>query len=106
MGSSAPNVDTSCSGSGAGAPATTTTPINVDDDDQDDEDEEQAHLSGKRFKKCTSSVWKYFTKKKEVVEVEGKQFEQLWGYCNFANCNQRYRAEGVCGTTTFKNHLK
>jgi len=57
MGSSAPNVDTRCSGSGAGAPATTTTPatttpINVDDDD----DDEQAHLSGKRFKKCTSSV--------------------------------------------------
>ena len=80
MGSSAPNVDTSCSGSGAGAPATTTTlatttPINVDDDDQDDEDEEQAHLYGKRFKKCTSSVRKYFTKKKEVVEMEGKQFE-------------------------------
>ena len=75
MGSSAPNVDTSCSGSGAGAPATTTTlatttPINVDDDD-----DEQAHLSGKRFKKCTLSVWKYFTKKKEVSEVEGKQFE-------------------------------
>ena len=111
MGSSAPNVDTSCSGSGAGAPATTTTPatttpINVDDDDQDDEDEEQAHFSGKRFKKCTSSVWKYFTKKNEVSEVEGKQFKQLWGYCNFANCNQRYRAEGVCGTTAFKNHLK
>ena len=109
MGSSAPNVDTNCSGSGAPATTTTpatTTPINVDDDDQDDEDEEQAHLSGKRFKKCTSSVWKYFTKKKEVVEVEGKQFEQLWGYCNFANCNQRYRAEGVCGTTAFKNHLK
>ena len=77
MGSSAPNVDTSCSGSGTGAPATTTTratttSINVDDDDQDDEDEEQAHLSGKRFKKCTSFVWKYFTKKKEVSEVEGK----------------------------------
>jgi len=57
MGSSAPNVDTRCSGSGAGAPATTTTPatttpINVDDDD----DDEQAHLSGKRFKKCTSSA--------------------------------------------------
>ncbi|CAD6343650.1 unnamed protein product [Miscanthus lutarioriparius] len=65
-----------------------------------------SHLSGKRFKKCTSSVWKYFTKKKEVSEVEGKQFEQLWGYRNFANCNQRYRAEGVCGTTAFKNHLK
>ncbi|KAF0909479.1 hypothetical protein E2562_036603 [Oryza meyeriana var. granulata] len=105
IGSSAPNVNTSCSGSGAGAPATTTTPINVDDD-EDDKDEEQAHLSGKRFKKCTSSVWKYFTKKKEVLEVDGKQFEQLWGYCNFPNYKQRYRAEGVCGMTAFKNHLK
>ncbi|KAF0891302.1 hypothetical protein E2562_009477 [Oryza meyeriana var. granulata] len=61
---------------------------------------------GERSKKCTSSVWKYFTKKKEVLEVDGKQFEQLWGYCNFPNCKQRYRAEGVCGTTAFKNHLK
>jgi len=104
MGSSAPNVDTSCSG--AGAPATTTTPATTTPINVDDDDDEQAHLSGKRFKKCTSSVWKYFTKKNEVSEVEGKQFKQLWGYCNFANCNQRYRAEGVCGTTAFKNHLK
>ena len=75
MGSSAPNVDTSCSGSGAGAPATTTTPATTTPINVDDDDDEQAHLSGKRFKKCTSSVWKYFTKKKEVVEMEGKQFE-------------------------------
>ncbi|KAF0896009.1 hypothetical protein E2562_018143 [Oryza meyeriana var. granulata] len=53
-----------------------------------------------------TSVWKYFTKKKEVLEVDGKQFEQLWGYCNFPNCKQRYRAKGVCGPTAFKNHLK
>ena len=106
--SQAPNVDTS--GSGDGAPATTTASapqINIEDDDQeDDEDEEQAHLSGKRFKKCTSIVWNYFTKKLEILEVDGKQFEQLWGYCNFPNCKQRYRAEGACGTTAFKNHLK
>jgi hypothetical protein len=51
-------------------------------------------------------VWKYFTKKKEYVEVEEKQIEQLWGYYNFSRCNQRYRAKGVCGTTAFKNHLR
>ncbi|GER40808.1 Emsy N Terminus (ENT)/ plant Tudor-likedomains-containing protein [Striga asiatica] len=38
-------------------------PINVDNDEQ--EDDEQARLSGKRFKKLTSWVWSYFTKKKE-----------------------------------------
>ncbi|CAD6254767.1 unnamed protein product [Miscanthus lutarioriparius] len=96
----------------APAPAATTSPapppapapVNIGEDDQDDE--EQAHLSGKRYKKCTSHVWKYFTKKKEVIEVDGKQYEQLWGYCNFARCNKRYRAEGPCGTTAFKSHLR
>jgi hypothetical protein len=106
MGSSAPNVDTSFTGP-AYAPATTTTPANVNDDDLEDaEDEEEAHLSGKRFKKCTSWVWNYFTKKKEFAQVEGKEVEEIWGYCNFSRCDQRYRAEGVCGTTAFKNHLK
>ena len=38
--------------------------------------------------------------------MEGKQIEEIWGYCNFARCDQRYRAEGVHGTTAFKNHLK
>jgi len=38
--------------------------------------------------------------------VEGKQIEEIWGYCNFARCDQRYRAEGICWTTAFKNHLK
>jgi hypothetical protein len=27
-------------------------------------------------------------------------------YGDFSRCNQRYRAEGVCGTTAFRNHLK
>ena len=116
IGSSAPivDIDTSCTSAGTGtgpaqpggAPATDTpaAPVNIGEDDQDDE--EQAHLSGKRYKKCTSHVWKYFTKKKEVIEVDGKQYEQLWGYCNFARCNKRYRAEGPCGTTAFKSHLR
>ncbi|CAD6249720.1 unnamed protein product [Miscanthus lutarioriparius] len=104
------DIDTSCTGTGpaqpGGAPVTDTpaAPVNIGEDDQDDE--EQAHLSSKRYKKCTSHVWKYFTKKKEVIEVDGKQYEQLWGYCNFARCNKRYRAEGPCGTTAFKSHLR
>ena len=80
-------------------------PISVADDG-DDDDEEQAHLSGKRHKKMTTWVWKYFTKKKEYIEVQGQEIEEIWGYCNFSRCNQRYRAEGVCGTTAFKKHLR
>jgi len=38
--------------------------------------------------------------------VNGQKYEQLWGYCNFPKCKQRYRAEGNHGTTGFKNHLK
>jgi len=30
---------------------------------------------GKRTKKCTSFVWKYFRKDKEIVEINGKQYE-------------------------------
>jgi len=78
----------------------------LEEDEEDDEDQEQAQLTGKRRKRCTSAVWKYFTKKVEVVEVNGQKYEQLWGYCNFPKCKQRYRAEGNHGTTGFKNHLK
>ena len=38
--------------------------------------------------------------------MNGQKYEQLWGYCNFPKCKQRYRAEGNHGTTGFKNHLK
>ena len=51
-------------------------PISVADDG-DDDDEEQAHLSGKRHKKLTSWVWKYFTKKKEYIEVQGQEIEEI-----------------------------
>jgi len=51
-------------------------------------------------------VWNYFTKKKLVVEVNGKKYEQLWGFCNFPNCNTKYIAECNNGTTGFRNHLK
>jgi hypothetical protein len=75
-------------------------------EDDDPEVEEVAGTTGKRKKRCTSVVWQYFTKKVEVVEVEGKKYEQLWGYCNFPRCKQRYRAESVNGTNAFRSHLR
>jgi hypothetical protein len=101
-----PNAEASCAASGAGAPARTAPAEVINVDPEDGEEEEQAHLTGKRYKKFTSNVWKYFTKKVEVVEFEGKLYEQLWGYCDYPRCTKRYRAEGACGTTAFKNHLK
>jgi len=78
--------------------------VSVDDDDG--EADELTPSKGKRQKKCTSDVWNYFTKKTVVVEVNGKKYEQLWGFCNFPNCNTKYRAECSNGTTGFRNHLK
>ena len=37
---------------------------------------------GKRHKRCTSNVWQYFTKKRVVVEDNGKTYVQLWAYCD------------------------
>ena len=37
---------------------------------------------GKRRKRCTSNVWQYFTKKRVVVEDNGKTYVQLWAYCD------------------------
>jgi hypothetical protein len=49
-------------------------PINVDDDGlEDDEDGEQARLSGKRFNKCISWVWKYLSKKKGICSGGWKE---------------------------------
>ena len=72
------------------APATPAPEVVVVDEEDlsDEEDKEQVHLTGKR-KKCTSNVWNYFTKNIEVVEVNGMQYEQLWGYCGFPKCKQR-----------------
>ena len=47
------------------------------DDDDDGVADEVTPGKGKRPKKCTSEVWNYFTKKKMVVEVNGKKYEQL-----------------------------
>jgi hypothetical protein len=109
MGSSVPseNANGSVPSDEAQAPAPNSNPdvVQIVPDDEEEE-EERVHLTGKRFKSRTSEVWKYFTPKVEVVEVNGKKYEQMWGYCNFPKCNTRYRAEGTSGTTGFKNHLR
>jgi hypothetical protein len=78
----------------------------IDDDEEEDVEEEEANGSGKRKKRCTSAVWKFFTERTLVVEVDGKKYEQLWGHCNFPKCKQKYRAESNYGTNAFRNHLK
>ncbi|CAA0820254.1 Unknown protein [Striga hermonthica] len=80
--------------------------IALDDEDAEAEGEEVGGTTGKRKKRCTSAVWQYFTKKTVVVEVDGKKYEQLWGYCNFPKCSARYRAESVNGTNAFRSHLR
>ncbi|KAG2582497.1 hypothetical protein PVAP13_6KG109972 [Panicum virgatum] len=51
---------------------------------------------GKKLKKCTSDVWQYFTKKKVVIEDNGKTYEQVWAHL----CESNY------GTTGFWTHLR
>ncbi|CAA0834747.1 Unknown protein [Striga hermonthica] len=80
--------------------------IALDDEDAEAEGEEVGGTTGKRKKRFTSVVWQYFTKKTVVVEVDGKKYEQLWGYCNFPKCSARYRAESVNGTNAFRSHLR
>jgi hypothetical protein len=70
------------------------------------DDRAESQTTTKRQKKCTSDVWQYFTKKTDIVEVNGKKYEQCWGYCNFPNCKSKYRAESYHGTSGFRNHLK
>lgn len=75
----------------------------------DDKEEGEGHAIGnnqKRQKRCTSWVWEYFTKKNMVIEENGKNYEQVWGHCNFARCKAKYRAECNHGTTGFSNHFK
>jgi hypothetical protein len=74
--------------------------------DDDDEDMQEMTGTGKRQKRHTSIVWKYFTKETVEVEVNGKKYEQLWAYCNFPKCKQRYRAESNHETNAFCNHLR
>ncbi|TVU38048.1 hypothetical protein EJB05_11395, partial [Eragrostis curvula] len=106
-------IDGSGSGSGTGADTNTGTDATGDvvaDADHEvidlDGNEEENGGCGKRAKKCTSDVWQYFTKKTEILEVDGKKYYQLWGHCNFPGCRTKYRAECNYGTTGFRNHLK
>ncbi|CAA0813283.1 Zinc finger BED domain-containing protein DAYSLEEPER [Striga hermonthica] len=78
----------------------------MDEDGEEDETGELTGGDGRRPKKLTSFVWEYFTKKTEIVEMDGKKYEQKWGYCNYPNCKAKYRAECNYGTTGFRNHLK
>ncbi|CAA0826225.1 Unknown protein [Striga hermonthica] len=80
--------------------------VEEDGDGYEDEAGELTGGDGRRPKKLTSFVWEYFTKKTEIVEMDGKKYEQKWGYCNYPNCKAKYRAECNYGTTGFWNHLK
>jgi hypothetical protein len=62
--------------------------------------------TGKRQKKCTSDVWQYFTKKKLVIEDNGKTYVQLWAHCNWPRCKHKGRCESNYGTTGFWTHLR
>jgi hypothetical protein len=88
-------------GDEAAAPIANPEVVNIDDleEEEEEEEDEQVQLTGKRKKRLTSPVWKYFTKDIEVVEVNGVKYEQVCGYCNFPNCKTKYRAEGHNGTS-------
>ena len=61
---------------------------------------------GKKQKKCTSDVWQYFTKKRVVIEDNGKIYEQIWAHCDFPRCKHKGRCESNYGTTGFWTHLR
>jgi hypothetical protein len=102
-------------GNGAGAvggnggveqvPRTDTTHDIIIEGDQPilDEDEEP---SGKRKKKCTSDVWEHYTKKKLVIEDNGKTYLQHWAYGKWPRCKHRGRCESNYGTIGFWTHLR
>jgi hypothetical protein len=87
---------------GSGNVAAAPNVIDIDDDNGQSE----IGGTGKRWKRCTSFVWDYFTKKVKIVEVDGKTYKQLWGHCNFPKCKAHYRAESHEGTSGFISHLK
>jgi hypothetical protein len=82
-----------------GDEAATPDVINVDnlEEEGDDEDEEQAKLTAKRRKRCTSEVWKYFTKKNEIVEVNGQKYEQVWDIVNFQSVRKGIELRDTMG---------
>jgi hypothetical protein len=75
-------------------------------DDPVPDDEGDLPPSGKRRKKCTSDVWEHFTKKRLVIEDNGKTYVQLWAYCKWPRCKHKGRCESNYGTTRFWTHLR
>ncbi|KAK8453774.1 hypothetical protein SEVIR_5G340775v4 [Setaria viridis] len=59
---------------------------------------------GKRQKRCTSDVWQYFTKKRVVIEDNGKTYVQVWAHCKWLKCKHKGRCESNYGTTGFWTH--
>ena len=55
-----------------------------------DEDDQPC---GKRQKRCTSDVWQYFTKKRVVIEDNGKTYVQMWAHCKWPRCKHKGRCE-------------
>jgi len=68
-----------------------------------DEDDQPC---GKRQKRCTSDVWQYFTKKRVVIEDNGKTYVQMWAHCKWPRCKHKGRCESNYGTTGFWTHLR
>ncbi|CAA0829272.1 Unknown protein [Striga hermonthica] len=99
-GSSGHNVDAAATGAnhpGGQERANTANAIVVEGDEAPSGDEDEP--DGKRQKRCTSGVWKYFTKKKLVTEDNGKVYIQKWAHCNYPKCKHKARCEGNYGTT-------
>jgi hypothetical protein len=95
--------DTLPSGGGNGSAAATADgggnseqAINIEDDVP----------TGKRQKKCTSDVRQYFTKKRLVIEDNGKTYVQLWAHCSWPRCKHKGRCESNYGITGFWTHLR
>ncbi|CAA0806583.1 Zinc finger BED domain-containing protein DAYSLEEPER [Striga hermonthica] len=104
-GSSGHNVDAAGANHPGGQKgANTANAIVVEGDEAPSGDEVEP--DGKRQKRCISGVWKYFTKKKLVIEDNGKVYIQKWAYCNYPMCKHKARCEGNYGTTGFWTRLR
>jgi len=80
------------------AGTSTASAISVDGDEPVQEGD--VHC-GKRHKRCTSNVWQYFTKKRVVVEDNGKTYVQMWAHYKWPRCKHKGRCESNYGRTGF-----
>ncbi|XP_066319896.1 uncharacterized protein [Miscanthus floridulus] len=118
-GSSAGAADVGGSGSGSGGNGAadggnvgqqglqgtdTTNAITIEGDEHVPVEDDQP--CGKRQKRCTSDVWQYFTKKRVVIEDNGKTYVQVWAHCKWPRCKHKGRCESNYGTTRFWTHLR